>query len=294
MFAGESQRKTMLPTPDTSHIPTSLVYDPVEDSYLLLDTFSSPSETAFFRNHFFPPAPSSESQAPDLSLSPSARHAARAIPLVLELGSGSGVVSAFLAANAQHIFGGSVLCACTDLNPHACRATAETIRKELLRKREEGKEQGEQEAAGLFIGVCNADLEGPWVTGAVDVLVFNPPYVPTPEIPSRPDTMGDPLSREKDMHVGFEEEEYYLGLAYAGGNDGMEVTNRLIERLPDILSTRGCAYIVLCAQNHPEEVKGRIRQMGAEWRAETVGSSGKKAGWEKLQIMRAWRESPGS
>lgn len=294
MFVGESTLKNMLPTPDTSHIPTSLVYDPVEDSYLLLDTFSSTTETTFLRNHFFPPTPPSVSQTPDLLPPASARHAIRAIPLVLELGSGSGVVSAFLAANAQHIFGGSVLCACTDLNPHACRATAETIRKELLRKREEEREQKEQEAAGLFIGVCNADLEGPWVKGAVDVLVFNPPYVPTPDIPSRPDTMGDQLLHEKDRHVGFEEEEYYLGLAYAGGNDGMEVTNRLIERLPDILSARGCAYIVLCAQNHPEEVKGRIRQMGSEWRAETVGSSGKKAGWEKLQIMRAWREFPSS
>ena len=277
----------MLPTPDTSHIPVSLVYDPVEDSYLLLDTFSSPSEIAFLKNHFFPSAQSPPADPP--SASPSAAHP---IPVVLELGSGSGVVSAFLAANARHIFGGQVLCACTDLNPHACRATAETVRKELVRKRKDGEEPADE---GLFLGVCNADLEGPWVSGAVDVLVFNPPYVPTPDVPSRPDTMGDPSSRDvKGGDVGFEEEEYYLGLAYAGGYDGMEVTNRLIEKLPGILSARGCAYIVLCAQNHPEEVKQRIRGMGSEWRAETVGSSGKKAGWEKLQIMRAWRESPSS
>lgn len=279
----------MLPTPDTSHIPTSLVYDPVEDSYLLLDTFSSPSETAFLQNHFFPLAPS-----PPQDHSPPAPHPTHAIPLVLELGSGSGVVSAFLTSNAQHIFGGPVLCACTDLNPHACRATGETVRRELVRKLGEGEEQGEKGGEGLFLGVCNADLEGPWVRGAVDVLVFNPPYVPTPDLPSRPDTMGDSFAREKERQVGFDEEEYYLGLAYAGGYDGMEVTNRLIERLPGILSARGCAYIVLCAQNRPEEVKGRIRDMGPEWRAETVGSSGKKAGWEKLQIMRAWREFPSS
>ncbi|KAL2113848.1 hypothetical protein VUR80DRAFT_1973 [Thermomyces stellatus] len=283
----------MLPTPDTSHIPTSLVYDPVEDSYLLLDTLSSPSETAFLRSHFLPPAPSPLSPPSGPSPSPPATRPTHVIPLVVELGSGSGVVSAFLAANAQHVFGGPVLCACTDLNPHACRATVETIQKELRRKREEEREQKEPRAEGLFMGVCNADLEGPWVRGNVDVLVFNPPYVPTPQLPSRPDTVRDSLiSQEKDRHVGFEEEEYYLGLAYAGGNDGMEVTNRLIERLPEILSARGCAYIVLCAQNHPEEVKSRLRGMGVEWRAETVGSSGKKAGWEKLQIMRTWREFP--
>lgn len=264
----------MLPTPDTSHIPTSLVYDPVEDSYLLLDTFASESETAFLRKHFYPAAPS-------------AQHAPPSIPLVLELGSGSGVVSAFVASNAEHIFGGPALCACTDLNPHACRATRETILKELSRKR---KEEGEEAGGGIFLGACNADLEGPWVRGNIDVLVFNPPYVPTPELPSRPDKMSNSFFGGKDEDPGFEEEEYYLGLAYAGGSDGMEVTNRLIERLPGILSARGCAYIVLCAQNHPEEVKGRIREMGPEWRAESAGSTGKKSGWEKLQIMRAWRE----
>ena len=279
----------MLPTPDTSHISTSLVYDPVEDSYLLLDTFSSASETVFLRNHFFPPAAVSTHSA--ASSSTRTAHATPPIPLVLELGSGSGVVTAFLASNAQHIFGGPVLCSCTDLNPHACRASAETVQRELSRKHNERGEADERGGEGLFLGVCTADLEGPWTGGIVDVLVFNPPYVPTPDLPSRPESMGDPFSREeKDRTADFEEEEYYLGLAYAGGADGMEVTNRLIERLPDILSARGCAYIVLCAQNHPEEVKQRIRGMAPEWRAETVGSSGKTAGWEKLQIMRAWRE----
>lgn len=272
----------MLPTPDTSHIPTSLVYDPVEDSYLLLDTFSSPSETAFLKDRFHP-HPASPPPAP--------------APLVLELGSGSGVVTAFLASNARYIFGGPILCASTDLNPHACRATRETVRKELARRQAAGGEEGEEDeggGGGVFVGVCNADLEGPWTRGVVDVLVFNPPYVPTPDLPSQPDTMGESVSGEGEdsKSVAFEEEEYYLGLAYAGGHDGMEVTNRLIERLAGVLSERGCAYIVLCAQNRPEEVKQRIRDMGSEWRAETVGSSGKKAGWEKLQIMRAWRECP--
>ncbi|PKS10480.1 hypothetical protein jhhlp_002231 [Lomentospora prolificans] len=273
----------MLPTPDTSHIPTSLVYDPVEDSYLLLDTFSSDTERTFLKSHFFPSSPISTST----------------IPLVLELGSGSGVVSAFLAANSRHIFGGEVLCACTDLNPHACRATRETIAKELMRKRQggpnvEGPGEDAKADTGLFLGVSNADLEGPWSRGIVDVLVFNPPYVPTPALPSKPEKLRDPVEGRGPSETSppsFEEEEYFLGLAYAGGYEGMEVTNRVLEKLGDILSPRGCAYIVLCAQNHPEQVKERIRAMGADWKAETVGSSGKKAGWEKLQIMRAWREN---
>lgn len=118
--------------------------------------------------------------------------------------------------------------------------------------------------------------------GEVDVLIFNPPYVPTPTLPK---LVGDPgLSAwDADSHL--------LELSYAGGEDGMEVTNRLIENLPQILSLRGCAYVLLCAQNKPETVKKKIREWGDGWMVETVGCSGKKAGWEKLQIVRIWRES---
>jgi release factor glutamine methyltransferase len=70
----------------------------------------------------------------------------------------------------------------------------------------------------------------------------------------------------------------------------METTDRLIEGLPQVLSRRGCAYILLCAQNKPEEVKQRIQGFGPEWRTLTVGTSGKQAGWEKLQIVRIWRD----
>ncbi|CAI4216652.1 unnamed protein product [Parascedosporium putredinis] len=196
----------MLPTPDTSHIPTSLVYDPVEDSYLLLDTFSLDTERAFLQSHFFPSPSPSSAQTPVPA--PAA--------LVLELGSGSGVVSAFLAANAQHIFGGPVLCACTDLNPHACRATSQTVTKELARKRGEDPSA----ATGLFLGVSNADLEGPWHRGIVDVLVFNPPYVPTPDLPSKPDKLSGTGHGSTAAPPSFEEEEYFLGLAYAGATRG--------------------------------------------------------------------------
>ena len=50
--------------------------------------------------------------------------------------------------------------------------------------------------------------------------------------------------------------------------------------------------MLLCAGNRPEEVKERIRGWagGGRWRAETVGTSGRRAGWERLQIVRIWRE----
>jgi release factor glutamine methyltransferase len=92
-----------------------------------------------------------------------------------------------------------------------------------------------------------------------------------------------------------------LELSYAGGLDGMEVTNRLLSQIPGMLSPRGVAYVLFCRGNRPEEVKRGIaaweggRREGREWkwRAETVGSSGKTAGWEKLEIVRIWREWEG-
>ena len=65
----------------------------------------------------------------------------------------------------------------------------------------------------------------------------------------------------------------------------------MLEQISDILSEgRGVGYVLLCAQNKPEAVKQQIRDWGSGWQAETVGKSGKKAGWEKLHIVRIWKE----
>lgn len=254
----------MLPTPDTSHVPYQRVYEPAEDSFLLLDTLSSPSETAFLSSRF---TSTTSSSTP--------------APLVLEVGPGSGVVIAFLTAHASTIFGTPhVLTTAIDVSPFACAATNLTVSKAVSEN---------PSTSGRWTSAIQGDLVSPLRTGSVDVLVFNPPYVPTPDLPAPPPTELQEL-RDKTT---FEEDSHLLELTYAGGRDGMETTDRLIEALPEVLSERGVAYILLCAQNKPEEVKERIRKMGGgegkEWKAETVGTSGKQAGWEKLQIVRVWR-----
>ncbi|KAI0548976.1 methyltransferase domain-containing protein [Xylaria curta] len=252
----------MLPTPDTSHVAYERVYEPAEDSFLLLDILSSASETAFLQSRFFTSSPG---------------------PLVIEIGPGSGVVIAFLAAHASTIFGTrNILTGAVDMNAHACIATTETVCRAIS--------SNAATASVAFLGAVQGDLVAPLRDRSVDVLVFNPPYVPTAELPSRGDSSRDGNSYRGEREAGnsFEEDSYLLALSYAGGKDGMETTDRLLDSLPRVLSDRGCAYVLLCAQNKPEEVKERMRRGG--WRVETVGSSGKKAGWEKLQIIRIWRE----
>lgn len=251
----------MLPTPSTSHVCFDRVYEPAEDSYLLLDTLSSPSEISFLEDRF-----------KDNTSGP---------PLVLEVGVGSGVVLAFVAANARNIFGRhDLLTLGTDINSFACRAASQTVR-DAIQEKEDGR--------SVFLDIVNGDLASAIRPHSVDIFVFNPPYVPA-ELPD--------LSRHEDYNAiadgkkatSFEQDSYLLELSYAGGEDGMVVTNRMLEQIPDILNTeKGVAYVLLCAQNKPEVVKQRIRDWGSGWLAETVGSSGKKAGWEKLVIIRIWK-----
>ncbi|RDW67736.1 hypothetical protein BP6252_09132 [Coleophoma cylindrospora] len=255
----------MLPTPSTSHVDYERIYEPAEDSFLLLDTISSESEKAFLQERF------------KLQVSGDVRRHSSS-PLVVEVGTGSGVVLSFVHAHAELIFGRSdILTAGVDVNRHACKATEVTVSVAE-------KEQQEQvKSHGFYIGNILGDLSTPIRPGSVDVLIFNPPYVPTPDLPALPGAEdGEQTSYEVDSHL--------LALSYAGGADGMETTDRLLDDLPNILSKdRGCAYILLCAQNKPEEVKNRVKGLDMNFSVETVGTSGKKAGWEKLQIIRIWR-----
>ena len=254
----------MLPTPDTSHVPYQRVYEPAEDSFLLLDTLSSASECTFLQSRF-PPSSSNGS------------------PLVLEIGTGSGVVIGFVHAQAKAIFGSTnILTAGVDMNAYACRATVGTVQR---------AGQDNPDSHGMYLGSCMGDLTTAFRPGEVDVLIFNPPYVPTSEMPVRPEAFKHEVPAAGGKDPSYDDDSYLLSLSYAGGDDGMETTDRLVGAIPTILSRRGCAYILLCAQNKPDRLKDRVRsEFGDGWRAETVGSSGKTAGWEKLQIIRIWQE----
>jgi release factor glutamine methyltransferase len=252
----------MLPTPSTDHVDFERIYEPAEDSYLLLDTLSSESESSFLSERFPPLSPS---------------------PLVVEIGTGSGVVLAFITANADDIFHNtSVLTLGVDINVHATRATEQTV---AIAQREQNEKH---KTPGFYLGNSVGDITTPLRSESVDVLVFNPPYVPSEALPTLPEN-ADVAGLARD--VQFDVDSQLLALSYAGGEDGMETTDRVFEEIPRILSKRGVAYVLLCAQNKPDTVKFQIRKWegGNKWHAETVGSSGKQAGWEKLQIVRVWR-----
>lgn len=258
----------MLPTPSTSHVSFDTIYEPAEDSFLLLDTLSSPSEAAWLTTRF------QKSQSP-------------APPLVVEIGSGSGVVLAFTAANAGQILGREdILSLAVDVNRDACVATKQTVQSAVA-------ETGNAKCTH-YLGSVIGDLVYSLRSGSVDVLLFNPPYVPTPDLPVLPQPDNPAGLEDKVAPISrsakFEHDSYLLSLSYAGGLDGMETTNRFIEAIPSVLHPdRGVAYLLLCAQNKPDEVKARILREWHGWAVETVGRSGMQAGWEKLVILRIYR-----
>lgn len=255
----------MLPTPSTSHVLYDRIYEPAEDSYLLLDTLSSENESAFLRERF--------------------RNGSS--PLVCEVGTGSGVVLAFVTAQSQIILGRTDMVVLgTDINRFACQAAWQTV--------DQAQREARPDTSATIslsntqsLAILNADLAAPLRKHALDILIFNPPYVPAPLPDLTKHEVHNTYNPAMSDQEAFDRDSHLLSLSYAGGEDGMEVTNKLLDQLPDVLDpVRGVAYVLLCAQNKPKEVIDRIERWPGSWQASIVGSSGMKAGWEKLVIVR--------
>jgi len=192
-------------------------------------------------------------------------------------------VLAFVAAHVKQIFGRTdLLVAGTDLNAFACVASCKTIDSSQA-------SIASTESHGTFLGILHTDLTSGWLPGNVDVLIFNPPYVPSEVLPSS--------RSDGDVEDAFARDSRLLSLSTDGGHEGMEVTERILADLDLTLSTRGVAYILLCAQNKPEDVMARVgswtrasdKATQVEWQVEKVSFSGNKAGWERLCVIRIWR-----
>ncbi|GAA5988783.1 hypothetical protein JCM10908_006168 [Rhodotorula pacifica] len=170
----------------------------------------------------------------------------------LEVGSGSGCVITFLASICgTH----SALYLTTDLNSIACRSTLLTARTN----------------SQPLIESINTDLTSslsPRLHKAVDVLVFNPPYVETEE--------------EEAITAQQDAEKKGIEKTWAGGAQGMRVTNRLLEQVKDLLSPRGLFYLVAVPENKPQQILANMRSLGLH--GEIVLK--RRAGREHLHVLR--------
>jgi release factor glutamine methyltransferase len=132
--------------------------------------------------------------------------------LVLDVGTGSGYVAATVAETTGARVIGS------DLNPHACR-----------RAREAGVE------------AVRADLLAPFRDGAFDLVVFNPPYLPTAEDEERDDWMERALS---------------------GGESGREVVDPFLDTVRRVLAPDGTVLLLVSSLTGIDAVRDRARDDG--------------------------------
>ncbi|WAI00706.1 HemK2/MTQ2 family protein methyltransferase [Methanogenium organophilum] len=139
----------------------------------------------------------------------SVQHEIRDTDLVLEVGTGSGIIAQSCSEHAR--------CVATDVNPHACKM-AHYMGVEVVR-------------TDLYTG-----LKGPF-----DLIIFNPPYLPTQE-----------NERIND----------WLEYALDGGRDGRAVIHRFASGLHRILHPYGRALLLVSSLTGIEETRKLFAEEG--------------------------------
>ena len=169
--------------------------------------------------------------------------------LAVEIGPGSGAVSCYVERLLMTRGSAVAIIAC-DINPKACAATVATAAVS-------GSARG--------IDVVLSDLLSPVASrlrGAVDLLLFNPPYVPTPD---------------SEVGVGG------LAASWAGGERGRAVIDRVLPELPRILSRpRGVAYMVVVEENDPTDICRILVGYGLQ----VCQVAARKAANERLSVLK--------
>mmetsp|Transcript_2534 Transcript_2534/g.2498 ORF Transcript_2534/g.2498 Transcript_2534/m.2498 type:complete len:217 (+) Transcript_2534:22-672(+) len=147
-------------------------------------------------------------------------------PLIcVEIGSGSGCIITYLGQllNAHNVT--SYLVA-TDINIHALQATKLTALNNNV--------SIDCVRSSLLHG-----MEG-WL-GKIDIMLFNPPYVPTPN--------------EEISGCGIE-------VSWAGGDDGRIIIDKFLPIMQKYLSTNGICYLLLEKENKPDEIREILKEIG--------------------------------
>ncbi|XP_065319440.1 methyltransferase N6AMT1-like [Gordionus sp. m RMFG-2023] len=198
-----------LPTPIYKFDKNDLqhIYEPSEDTFLFMDALEL--EKSFIK-----------------TLEPT---------IILEIGSGSGVLTTFLALNFDldntHFMA-------TDINPLACVKTSETIHlnySQLPLKVKRPK-------VSIFIDDLAQSIIDR-LNYNIDMIIFNPPYVPTHDITDN--------GQSGDFNI--------INRSWAGGLNGSEIIFKSLDNITRLLTHNGIFYLLLCADNDIDNIKNYIK-----------------------------------
>eukprot|EP00762_Andalucia_godoyi_P003742 ANDGO_08581.mRNA.1 eRF1 methyltransferase catalytic subunit MTQ2 len=162
--------------------------------------------------------------------------------ICLEIGPATGYLTCHLA----HMFPESHYVS-VDVNPIACATCSATYRENQVSQAD----------------VVHGDLVTSLCDSSVDVVIFNPPYVPSEE-----DELGT-----QDVIA-----------SYAGGWKGRVVIDRFVTLVFPKLRSSGLLYLLVIRENEPLEVIENMKRRGFLDVA-VVGEQ--KRGWEHQFIIRA-------
>lgn len=112
--------------------------------------------------------------------------------------------------------------------------------------------------------------QGIRLNGKVDVLIFNPPYVPSEEIIHPCNNICDNI----------------IDAAFAGGSDGRYWIDKFLPQVHELLSETGTFWLVAIEQNKPRELMKMARE---NWNLKSEIVKERKAGFEKLYILKFWK-----
>lgn len=169
--------------------------------------------------------------------------------LTVEIGPGSGIIIAALAKYLNYQSNGFFA---VDINKFACGATQRTSR-----------------ANGVNVEVVNMDLLTAFKPNSIDLLIFNPPYVPT-EADDASNIPEQQKIYDKDAEAVYKSggDDKLLIKSWAGGADGCEIINKVIFSLKHILAPGGTFYLLIIKDNNPEKIRKDLRNLG--YKAEPI------------------------
>jgi release factor glutamine methyltransferase len=130
---------------------------------------------------------------------------------ILEVGCGSGIISAVIKNNTKARITG------IDINPHAAKCT---------------KDNGVNAIQGDLLS-C--------IRGKFDIIIFNPPYLPTND-----------EERTSD----------WINVALDGGSNGRHILDRFLEDAIDHLVEKGRILILISSFTGIDEIKSRMISLG--------------------------------
>ena len=140
--------------------------------------------------------------------------------VVLEIGTGCGLIALESSRRNAHVI-------CTDINPFAVKLTKRNIKKN-------------QHILLGHIEVRKGSLFSVIKPGEVfDVILFNPPYLPTSE---------------------KEKVDRWFDAATDGGKDGLAVTKRFLKDVQKYLSSNGCAYFVFSSLSDRSKLEEYLKK----------------------------------